>query len=91
MARPRRHSWQVLSIAPEVVDRYNQKHHASLHAMLAKQAEAAANVEGKGAVAAAAAGEAEATTCASAVADASGPGREMVEGEEAVAAADTIE
>ena len=33
----------------------------------------------------------EATTCASAVADASGPGREMVEGEEAVAAADTIE
>ena len=46
--------------------------------MLAKQAEAAANVEGKGAVAAAAAGEAEATTCASAVADASGPGREMV-------------
>ena len=71
----------------QVVDRYNQKHHASLHAMLAKQAETAANVEGKGAVAAAAAGEAEATTCASAVAEASGPGR----GEEAVAAADTIE
>ena len=59
--------------------------------MLTKQAEAAAYVEGKGAVAAAAAGEAEATTCAHAVADASGPGREMVEGEEAVAAADTIE